>query len=231
MSPTRRKAAPSTRHPRRPGRPGGAAHTDAVRAELLRAAHELFTVRDFTAVSVRDIARAAHVNPAMVHYHFGDKQGLYRAMFEETLAPLFARIQEAIARQDAALTATVPDILKTVMTIMAHEPWVPRLLVREVLTEGGQFRDTFIREFAPRGIGRLPALLERERTQLRLRADFDATLGALSLVSLALFPFLTLSLAEEVLGVRMDETFVQRLIEHTTRLYLEGASAPAERAR
>lgn len=228
MSRTRRKAAAAARRPRRPGRPGGAAHTDAVRAELLRAARELFSARDFAAVSVRDIARAAHVNPAMVHYHFGDKQGLYRAMLEETLAPLFARIQEAFARQDAALAAPIPEILQKVMTTMARNPWVPRLLVREVLTDGGRFRDVFVREFAPRGVGRLPALLERERAQRRLRADFDPTLGALSLVSLVLFPFLTLPVAEAVFGVHADDDFIQRLIVHTTRLYFEGAAAPGK---
>src|SRR5512147_2679635 len=56
---------------RRPGRPEGAAHRETVRADLLQAARELFAKRDFTAASVREIAAAARVNPAMIHYHFG----------------------------------------------------------------------------------------------------------------------------------------------------------------
>jgi hypothetical protein len=42
---------------RRPGRPDGAAHRETVRADLLRAARVLFAKRDFTATSVREIAR------------------------------------------------------------------------------------------------------------------------------------------------------------------------------
>jgi TetR/AcrR family transcriptional regulator len=206
------------------GRPAGAAHTDAVRFELLRAARELFSSRDFKAVSVRDIARGARVNPAMVHYHFGDKLGLYRAMLEETLGPPLQRLQDMLASPvPRPEDASVRQVLRSIMTTMAHEPWVPRLVVREVLAEDGPFRNVFIREFASRGAGRLPALLRSEVARGRMRADLDTTLGALSLISLALFPFFALPIAREVFGIRMTDEFVARLVEHTARLYEQGA--------
>jgi TetR/AcrR family transcriptional regulator len=230
MAGTRKKATATLRRPRRPGRPGGATHTDAVRAELLRAARELFAERDFRAVSVRDIARAAHVNPAMVHYHFGDKQGLYRAMLDDALGPVLQRFQHAIADPSGAEgEVRVAQVLRMVMTIMAREPWVPRLVVREVLADDGPFRDMFIREFASRGAGRVPALIEREIACGGLRPDLDATLGALSLLSLALFPFFALPIAQKVFGIRMTDEFVVRLIEHTARLYCEGAAPRPEK--
>lgn len=227
VKPKRRRAAVR----RRPGRPGGADHTGAVRSALLRAARDLFAHRDFRAVSVRDIARAAHVNPAMVHYHFGDKQGLYRAMLEETLGPVLRRIQELAGDERAGLEATVPELLRAMMTLLAHEPWVPRLIVREVLAEDGPFRELFVREFASRGAGRLPILLKREIERGRVRRDFDVTLGALSFMSLALFPFLALPVAERLFGLHMSDDLVARLIEHNARLYYEGAGSGRRRQR
>lgn len=224
------KASPVRR--RRPGRPGGAAHAEAVRAALLAAARARFAERDFKAVSVRDIARAAHVNPAMVHYHFGDKQGLYRAMLQETLGPVLARLQDALSAPSPGPADPVAGLLREVMTTMAREPWVPRLIVREVLAGQGVVSDLFIREFAARGGGRLPVLLKREVATGRVRADLDPVLGALSLMSLALFPFIALPLAQQLFGIRMTDTFVERLAEHNARVFYDGVrTAPAARIR
>ena len=71
---------------RRPGRPARAtAAADEVRARLLRVAQELFAAHGYAAVSVRALARAAHVSPAMIAYYFRDKAGLLDAVLERGL--------------------------------------------------------------------------------------------------------------------------------------------------
>ncbi len=230
-----RTAAKPVRKPakgRRPGRPGGVAHAATIRAALLKGARELFTRRDFKAVSVRDIARRARVNPAMVHYHFGDKEGLYRAMLQDTIGPILQRLQELIGgseKTDPASLPEVPEVVGTVMTMLAHEPWVARLIVRQVLAEEGPFRQQFIREFASKGGGRLPALLGRAIERGSVRKDLDPTLGALSLMSMLLFPFIAQPVVEQVYGVHMTDAFVERLIQHTARMFYEGVGNPPAR--
>jgi TetR/AcrR family transcriptional regulator len=228
---TPRPARPSAKG-RRPGRPGGVAHAAAIRAALLKGARELFTRRDFKAVSVRDIARKARVNPAMVHYHFGDKEGLYRAMLEETVGPILQRLQDLVGGNEKNKQVSIPEmpgIMSAMMKTLAHEPWLARLIVREVLAEEGPFREVFVREFAVRGGGRLPKLLAREIASGRVRADLDPTLGALSFMSMALFPFIALPVAEKVFGIRMTDAFAQRLVEHSTRMFYEGVGNPPAR--
>jgi len=215
---------------RRPGRPEGAAHREAVRAALLKAARELFAKRDFAAASVREIAAAARVNPAMIHYHFGDKDGLYRAMLHETIGPVLQKVQELMDHGSLQSETSIHDALEAVMTMLAREPWVARLIVREVLAEEGPFRELFIREFAAKGGGRVPQLLEREIASGRVRKDLDPTLGALSFVSMALFPFIALPVAEKLFGIRMTDAFTRRLVEHTARIFHEGAGTPPRRA-
>lgn len=210
---------------RRPGRPEGAAHREAVRAALLKAARELFAKRDFTAASVREIARAARVNPAMIHYHFGDKDGLYRAMLQESIGPVLQKVQELMDHGNLQSETSIHDALDAVMTMLAREPWVARLIVREVLAEEGPFREQFVREFAAKGGGRVPQLLEREMANGRVRKDLDPTLGGLSFMSLALFPFFALPVAEKIFGIRMTEAFTRRLVDHTTRIFYEGVGA------
>jgi AcrR family transcriptional regulator len=53
------------------------------RNRLLDAALALFADKGFAKTSTREIAQAAHANIASISYYFGDKEGLYRAVFED----------------------------------------------------------------------------------------------------------------------------------------------------
>ena len=53
------------------------------RGRLLDAALQLFADQGFSKTSTREIALAAQVNVASISYYFGDKAGLYRAVFED----------------------------------------------------------------------------------------------------------------------------------------------------
>ncbi len=61
-------------------------HDQRTRNRLLEAATRQFAERGFKYVTVRAICREAGANVAAVNYHFGDKMGLYRGVFEESAA-------------------------------------------------------------------------------------------------------------------------------------------------
>lgn len=56
------------------------------RARLLHAARQLFAEKGFAKTSTRQIALGAGANIASISYYFGDKAGLYRAVFADPLA-------------------------------------------------------------------------------------------------------------------------------------------------
>ena len=66
--------------PRRPRSDGIEA-----RERLLHMALRLFAEKGYAKTSTREIAQAAAVNIAAISYYFGDKAGLYRAVFTEPL--------------------------------------------------------------------------------------------------------------------------------------------------
>ena len=72
MSPT--QTARSPRHDAEP-----------TRARLLRSGLQLFAQQGFAKTSTRELAEHAGVNIAAISYYFGDKAGLYRAVFFEPL--------------------------------------------------------------------------------------------------------------------------------------------------
>jgi AcrR family transcriptional regulator len=66
--------------PHRPVRHDG----EQSRERLLRVALALFAQKGFEKTSTREIAEAAQTNIAAISYYFGDKAGLYRAVFFES---------------------------------------------------------------------------------------------------------------------------------------------------
>jgi TetR/AcrR family transcriptional regulator, regulator of cefoperazone and chloramphenicol sensitivity len=53
------------------------------RARLFQAGLQLFAQQGYSKTSTRELAEAAQVNVAAISYYFGDKAGLYRAVFFE----------------------------------------------------------------------------------------------------------------------------------------------------
>lgn len=74
---------------------------------ILDAAEELFAQQGFDATSIRSVTRHAGMNPAAVHYHFGSKEVLLRALLERRIAPLN---QERLLLLDHVLRYGEPDL-------------------------------------------------------------------------------------------------------------------------
>ena len=212
---------------RRPGRPAGGDAT--VREALLETARTLFLARGFKSVTIRQIAAAAGSSSATIHYHFGDKLGLYRAMLETAIAP----VAEALQRLgDPARTepADVQEVIRLYTRMLAGNPWLPALIMQEVLSEGGRFREQFIEHFAGRLAPLFIAIFRREQVRATIRDDLDPHLAALSAISMTVFPFLALPVTSRVLGMSLQDAAVERLVAHTTRVLFEGIRAVEKQA-
>jgi AcrR family transcriptional regulator len=75
--------------PRRRGRPSRAEAVDApaARDRILTAARNEFAERGYDRASIRGIAKAADVDPALVHHYFGTKEQVFEVAVELGMAP------------------------------------------------------------------------------------------------------------------------------------------------
>jgi AcrR family transcriptional regulator len=86
----------------RAGRTDGRTDGGATRQRLLRSSLRLFASQGFASTTTRELAQAGGVNIAAISYYFGDKAGLYRAVFFEPLGDPLAEIA-AFADPDLSL--------------------------------------------------------------------------------------------------------------------------------
>jgi TetR/AcrR family transcriptional regulator len=211
--------------PRAPGRPAAAGIDQ--REALLDAARQQFAAVGFAAASLRQIALQAQVSPALANYYFNDKPGLLAAVIEHRVAPLVQELGARVAAAGPDAIASIEAFVHAYVGIAARNPWLPQLIVREVLSDQGVLRETFVRRFAGGMTDALRAVVARGQAGGQLRADLDVARVVMSLISLCMFPFIATPLVAGVLGVAIDEAHARELASHHLDVFLSGVRSAA----
>ena len=106
------------------------------RSRLLNAAARLFAERGLAKVTVRDICKKARANVAAVNYHFGGKDGLYRAVMRMAIEIMQATTEEA---QTAGRGLPAEEQIRAYVSVFVtrilgkgHETWIHQLMLREL---------------------------------------------------------------------------------------------------
>ncbi len=138
------------------------------KSTILDAAEELFAQRGFEATSLREITRAADVNTAAVHYHFGSRTGLIEAVIARRAGPINAerlRRLDAIeaAHEDAlplepVLRALIEPVVRIHVDSSLPGDVLGRLMGRVVVEAGEELHEAIVRTFSPIAERFLPAL-------------------------------------------------------------------------
>ncbi len=80
------------------------------REKILDVAEELFAMRGYDGVTLRQIASGAKVDVALASYHFGKKQDLFNAVFERRAEHLNGARKEALQACQAAAGNKGPSV-------------------------------------------------------------------------------------------------------------------------
>lgn len=213
-----KRSPAKSRAGRRPSRP----EHDS-REAILAAARRCFSRAGYRATTLRSIAEAAGVTPAMLHYYFGDKAGLYLAVVRSVAEPLLHELQQL--RDTEPGRAGIARLFEVYMRTVAAHPEMPALLMHDVLSAGGPMRATFASQFAARGREALSTLLAQAQRSGDISEALDIDLTCISLLSLAIFPFFAAPLIREVFGIEWRDEDLETLIRHQQRLFLRGAAS------
>ncbi len=203
---------------RRPGRPR--ADQANLRERLLDAAVECFTVASIAATSLRSIAVAAGVTPAMVHYYFGSKERLLEAFIAERILPEIATLAAGVSAAGDDPRALIAAFVHGLHAAVVRRPWLPALWLREVIGEHGALREMLFKHVAervPRVLVQRFAALQKEGA---VSADLDPRLLVVSLVGLTLFPLAAQSIWRPLFDAH--DVDVAALERHTLALLDHG---------
>jgi len=111
----------------------------ATRQRIIEAALRAFGELGYDGAMTRDIARSAGVQQPLINYHFGSKDGLWRA----TVAHLFGELRRSLAEHLDTVAALDPPealaaVLRHVVLFTAEHPELSRLMIQESAAGGAR---------------------------------------------------------------------------------------------
>lgn len=148
---SKKKAAPAkkTRAKRSDaGTSSSAQITNGSRERILVAAATKFAHHGYDAVSTADIAHSVGLSQAIIHYHFGKKEDLWRESIEHMMRGIdqrFPILSSDLLDLDPISRAKV--IIRRFIALSAETPDLSRIVVHEALAESPRLRwlvDRFI---------------------------------------------------------------------------------------
>jgi len=209
-------------HPRSPGRPAASERAgQEARQTLVDTAASLFAEQGFEGTSLKQVARGAGVTPAMVAYYFKDKSGLLEAVVREGLSTLLKVVESVV--EDHTPGQFVPGLIGRYITTISRAPWIPQILIREVISKESPLRKLFIEEFAMHAATMVPARVAEEMQEGTLRRDLDPKFVILSLLGMCLFPFIAQPVLGPLLDFEVGEEFGDAYAAHVLELFTRGA--------
>ena len=182
--------------PKKPAAPAPQDRPES-RERLLMTALRLFAEQGFSKTSIREIAQAAEVNVAAISYYFGDKAGLYRAVFREPQQGPGADI--TLCNQPGlSLRESLDCVLSCFFGMLKQEEMMQmcsRLHFRELIDPTGMRQEEIETGFKPAQAA-IVALLMRHLGVTK--ADDDIHRLAFSIIGLGVQMFLSRDVVEAI---------------------------------
>jgi AcrR family transcriptional regulator len=205
------------------------ARSEDTRRRLLDAALEVFARDGFRGATIARICRRAGANIAAAHYHFGDKQKLYQAVFEqaERRARTDAPPDPAATGSPAArLHAHVASFLRRLLD-PGRPAWMAQLLAHELIDPTPAL-DRLVRRRMRANHDQIARVIR----QLAPRASTEAVqLATLSVVAQCVFYRNSAAIVSRLYPDLDAAREIDRLADHVTRFSLAGIAALPERRK
>jgi AcrR family transcriptional regulator len=169
-------------HPPRTNRSRGPKTIKVDPEHILDAAQKVFAQFGINGANIRAIAREAECDPALIYYHFKNKEAMFASVLDRKFPILTKDIQQLADPSDPRHTAErLWDVLKIYRRLLAEDAGFRAIIRGELAlgTEGS--KDAIALRVIP-VLTALSSLIQQGVVRGHLRADLNPFLGTLFLV-------------------------------------------------
>jgi TetR/AcrR family transcriptional regulator len=193
------------------------------KARILAAAEELFAVRGYHGATTREIASTAGMNLAMIHYYFGNKEGLYRAIFEDKIERIRGIFASASA-ESGSCSERLERVVRSYAEFLCARPAFIRVMQHEMLAGGTLFSELFLPQ-VKRNYAAVRALVEEGIRRGEFR-QVDVEIMPISMIGMMAFFLVGQPIVSGLIRTGpCDPGFANRLAEHTLNVLFSGLCA------
>ena len=197
------------------------AHSGQAREALLTAAHEVMAEKGYPRVTLREVAERAGVQPALVNYYFGGKDGLLRSVIASVAEKMRLRIQQTVSGEGTP-EERIRELVHGIVQALTAAPYAPRLMAEQVLFADAGVIEEFVENFARPNLAAIRSLLDDGREMGSLRAA-DPRFLLPAMVGACTFFFLGAPIIRRLYGIEeIGAELAREFADRTAELILHG---------
>ena len=178
---------------------------ERTQARLLQAATAEFAAHGYAGARIARIAKRAGANQRMVYHYFGNKAGLYEAVFLHLDEDMMRRLAPVLGQIGKEPLAALSEAVRRFFDLMRQHPEYSRLTVADMLTRKGPLPYEFTERDPGFGmLAQLRPLIQQGRAQGQLSDRIDVVFAAVAVMMFCLtYPLVTNRLGPfyDILGV------------------------------
>jgi TetR/AcrR family transcriptional regulator len=107
-------------------------------AHIVATSERVFAQAGFNGASMADLAKAAELPKANLHYYFGNKEELYRAVLSNILSLWISATDKIEPNNDPA--EALSDYIRAKIAVSKNRPYASKVFANEILHGGAQLR-------------------------------------------------------------------------------------------
>jgi TetR/AcrR family transcriptional regulator len=217
----------------RPKRQGRAATRDGnTEGRILDAAHAVLVQHGTAGARMQDIAKAAGVNPALLHYYFHTKNRLAEAVFRRAAGQLFLEVIGVLS-SDLPLEEKVVRVVEIEIDHLSQTPGLPSYIISELHHHPDRVRVLIRASTGVTAEHVRPMVIQKVRRQIAAAAragtlqPIDPEQFIVNLLSLCVFPFAARPMIMVLLGLDANgfEAFIKTRRSQLAPFFLRGLRA------
>lgn len=174
--------------------------------KILAVADTLFSQKGYAATSIRDIANAAEVNPALINYYYKSKENLFAIVMKHKVKQLFGSMLPVLQDDTLPLDKKTEAVVAAISRVVAEDANLPMFVFGEL-----QKQDVSMAEVLPAREIRDSSFVRQLMVQ---KPDANPFHYILNLFALTVVPYIILPMWTKV-GLMSGEEVAQLLRERT----------------
>lgn len=178
--------------------------------KIIVAANKLFTQKGYAATKTRDIANEANINPALLNYHFGSKENLFKVVIQEQYKMFINVMIPILSDKEASLKEKIKSIAKEYTDLLIENEKLPTFILNEWMINKQMFE-----MFAQSALQIVQPVIEQQLKEGDLQisvADFIT-----NVLGIIIFPFVAKPMIISS-GLVSEEDFVEFVLEREEQI-------------
>jgi TetR/AcrR family transcriptional regulator len=160
---------------------------NSTRGKILAAAKQIFLTNGMSGARMQDIADAAGINKALLHYYFRNKEQLFENVFKEASGQFFPKIL-GIIESDLPLFEKIENFCKEYIDMVLQNPYMPLFVLTEINKDPEKFKQRLWKDSKSPFI-KFTSQVEKEIKSRKIKQINSAHLF-INMLSMCVFPFL-----------------------------------------